>query len=416
MANQFIVAGGGIAGLTAAVALAEKGKHVTLFEQSKQLGGRAVTQHQDGFSLNLGPHALYRNGPLHQALQRWQISFSGRAPELRSGAYLVAGARKHLFPMDASRLFLTRALRSGEKLAAAKALRLVMTQDPEKAAGLTMQRWTEQSIGARGARQLVGALARLSSYCADLSRLSARAALRQVQFASKSGVLYLDHGWETLITGLAGKAGSLGVKLCPGVPVEHVESGAVRLADGRRVECDGAVLAVPPDSVERLTGLRLPRLEPVRIGCLDLGLRDAPSNYARFALGLERPFYLSMHSAVAALAPAGGALVHVGKYLLPGEEARREELEEFAEIALPGWRQRAQIARFLPNMTASYALPVVEGRPECDALGLPGVALAGDWIGNDAMLADAAAASALRAAELIGAPNALRRAPLSAAR
>jgi hypothetical protein len=36
-----------------------------------------------------------------------------------------------------------------------------------------------------------------------------------------------------------------------------------------------------------------------------------------------------------------------------------------------------------------------------DELGIPGVALAGDWIGPEGMLADAAVASALRAAGMV---------------
>ena len=37
----------------------------------------------------------------------------------------------------------------------------------------------------------------------------------------------------------------------------------------------------------------------------------------------------------------------------------------------------------------------------CDELGIPGVALAGDWVGAEAMLADAAVASGLRAADMV---------------
>jgi hypothetical protein len=36
-----------------------------------------------------------------------------------------------------------------------------------------------------------------------------------------------------------------------------------------------------------------------------------------------------------------------------------------------------------------------------NAIPIPGVALAGDWVGSEAMLADAAVASALQAADFI---------------
>ncbi len=126
--EQYIVVGGGIAGLTAAVALAQKECKVAVYEQSRHFGGRAATQHQDGFSLNLGPHALYRNGPFYKALREWQIPFSGKTPTLASDAYVIANGRKYIFPTDGTKLFLTGALCIAEKFAAARVLQLLTAQ------------------------------------------------------------------------------------------------------------------------------------------------------------------------------------------------------------------------------------------------------------------------------------------------
>lgn len=399
--EQFIVVGGGIAGLTAAVALAQKGCNVTVYEQSRHFGGRAATQHQDGFSLNLGPHALYRNGPFYKALREWQIPFSGKTPQLTQDAYLIANGRKYLFPTDGTRLFLTGALGIGEKFAAARALQLLTARRNIVDGPVSMRQWLDQNIRRGRARELTEAIVRVSTYCNDLSLISAGAALRQVRLAIKNGVMYVDGGWETLVTGLLRKAESLGVKLSAGMPVERVTQGCVQLADGRQLDSAGTILAITPDAVERLTGIRLPGLSPIRIACLDLGLESLPAKCGRFALGLDRPFYLSMHSAFASLAPAGCALIHLGKYLAVNEEGTREELENLADLVLPGWRTRVKVARFLPNMIVSHAVPTCAGRPDVNAIPIPGVALAGDWVGAEAMLADAAVASALHAADFI---------------
>ncbi|HEY6392688.1 MAG TPA: FAD-dependent oxidoreductase [Bryobacteraceae bacterium] len=399
--EQFIVVGGGIAGLTAAVALAQKGCSVALYEQSRHFGGRAATQHQDGFSLNLGPHALYRNGPFYKALREWQIPISGKTPQLTQDAYLVANGRKYLFPAGGARLFLTGALSIAEKFAAARALQLLTARRNTADGSLTMRQWLDQNVRQGGARELTEAIVRVSTYCNDLSLIGAGAALRQVGLAIKNGVMYVDGGWETLVKGLLGKAESLGVKLSAGTPVERVTQGSVQLADGRQVDSAGTILAITPDAVQRLTGTPLPGLSPIRIACLDLGLESLPAKCGRFALGLDRPFYLSMHSAFASLAPAGGALIHLGKYLAANEDGAREELENLADLVLPGWRSRVKVARFLPNMIVSHAVPTCAGRPEVNAIPIPGVALAGDWVGAEAMLADAAVASALRAADFI---------------
>jgi hypothetical protein len=52
-------------------------------------------------------------------------------------------------------------------------------------------------------------------------------------------------------------------------------------------------------------------------------------------------------------------------------------------------------------MTVTHAVSSRQGRPAIDELGIPGVALAGDWVGGEGMLADAAVATGLRAADMI---------------
>jgi len=54
------------------------------------------------------------------------------------------------------------------------------------------------------------------------------------------------------------------------------------------------------------------------------------------------------------------------------------------------------VRRFLPKMTVTHALVTPAGRPDVEVR--PGIYVAGDWVGDAGMLADAAAASAKRAA------------------
>src|SRR5450755_2224599 len=78
--KHFVIVGAGLAGLTAANALADTGAKVTVVEQSDEPGGRARTQHVGGYSLNLGPHALYRGGVAARTFSKWNIPFSGGNP------------------------------------------------------------------------------------------------------------------------------------------------------------------------------------------------------------------------------------------------------------------------------------------------------------------------------------------------
>ncbi len=377
MPHEFTVAGGGIAGLISAIALAEKGARVRLLERSANSGGRAATQQQKGFSLNLGAHALYRHGPLYQALQRWQIPFSGQPPKQREAAYLVKNGRKFIFPGDPQRLLLSRALSLADKLQAATLFRKL------PASGLTVKEWLDQGSFRPQVRKWAEMVIRLTTYSNATSRLGAAAAVTQVQFAIQNGVLYLDGGWATLIDGLAAKARAMGVTIETGKAIDQLTPGTV--------------LAIAPEEIERMTHVKLPARTPSRVACFDLGLRRLPKGSALFAMDLEQPLYLAVHSASARLAPEGSALVHIVRY----GEADRDQMEAFADLLLPGWRNETEVARFLPSMIVAHDVPGPAGRAPVQLPGYPGVAIAGDWVGPHAMLSDAAAASALEAAELV---------------
>ena len=72
MKTDAIVIGGGVAGLATGALLAKQGKRVTVLEKGNQPGGRAYTYEDKGFTLNYGPHAMYRpnSGILGDVLRR----------------------------------------------------------------------------------------------------------------------------------------------------------------------------------------------------------------------------------------------------------------------------------------------------------------------------------------------------------
>jgi phytoene dehydrogenase-like protein len=128
----------------------------------------------------------------------------------------------------------------------------------------------------------------------------------------------------------------------------------------------------------------------------------------RFALGLDRPYYFSVHSAAAKLAPKGISVVHVMKYLREESgvkaDAVEPELERCLDLLQPGWRTHTITRRYLPSLTVAHSLPLANegglaGRPAVSLAEHSNVFLAGDWVGPEGMLADAAAASARSAAQ-----------------
>src|SRR5919197_6624882 len=101
-----IIIGGGVAGLAAATFVARRGKRVRLFEQAQALGGRARTTMQEGFHLNLGPHALYRGGLGIDILGELGVAVSGGMPAV-SGAFAIKDHAKHTFPAGRMSLLAT---------------------------------------------------------------------------------------------------------------------------------------------------------------------------------------------------------------------------------------------------------------------------------------------------------------------
>jgi len=76
------------------------------------------------------------------------------------------------------------------------------------------------------------------------------------------------------------------------------------------------------------------------------------------------------------------------------------------DLVQPGWKQQVIHQRFLPYLTVTHAMVGARdgglaGRPAVDEPAIPNVYLAGDWVGDEGMLVDAAFASAHRAAQLI---------------
>ncbi len=411
------IIGGGIAGLTAAAYLARAGHTVTVFEKAQSLGGRARTESKQGFAFNLGPHALYRQGAGVAILHELGVEFSGKIAGT-DGAFAIDQGRKHTMPGGAVSLLTTSLLNLPAKMEAGKLLANFPKLDAAAFDHMTVREWLDQTIRQPKVQQLTQALLRVSSYANDPARQSAGAAIRQLQMGLDGGVYYLDHGWQTLVDGLRAMAEKAGATIQTEASVSAVErrehAFAIQLAKGKNHLATAVILATSPtDAATLVKGNKAltkyaKAAIPVRAACLDVALSRLPQPYARFALGIDTPFYFSVHSATANLAPNKGAMIHVAKYLATdADEVAQtiaQELEQVLDLLQPGWRDLVVERRFLPRMTVANALVTVGGlakRPNPSVPGLDGLYIAGDWVGNEGQLADASFASAKAAAEMI---------------
>jgi phytoene dehydrogenase-like protein len=410
--RSVVVIGSGIAGLIAAIRIAERGLPVTLVERSVHVGGRAATRNRDGFLFNLGPHALYRRGRLMRTLKELDIATPGALPPTR-GAFALYHDRRYTLPVGFASLLGTRLLSVRGKFDLARILAALPKVDTAAVSQQTLASWLDAHMTNPQARSVVEMLVRVTSFTHDTARQSAGAAIEQLQLALAGNVLYLDGGWQTIVDGLRGAAACAGVRVRLGTSAAHLERDnnqaiAVRLADGTVIPSAAVVIAASPAEVDRIIGVnRFERaVSPVRVATLDVALRRLPDPRTLAAFGVDEPLYFSVHSAAARLAPAGGALMHASMYLEPGHDAHRNvehRLEALLDDLQPGWRHEVVAKHYLPGLIVTHAELVAgaaDARPTPRVGGCSNVFVAGDWVGSCGQLSDAAAASAEDAAAL----------------
>ncbi len=401
MTTTAIVIGAGPAGLAAASHLAAAGADVTVLEGHASPGGRASSEPLGPLRVNRGPHALYQGGAARRELDALGIRLPSWNPVAPLGSFLLTGPgtarRGPGGPRTLAQLgrFATRVLRGA-------------SVDP----ALSVDGWLDAELSDPAARATAAGLVRVSSYVADHAHFRAEAAAAQLRLALAPGVRYLGP-WEALVAALADVATGRGARVVPRTAVRALarEGGSwvVRTGDAE-LRADVVVLAAGgPAAARRILGpdLGAGLPEDVHAGeaaSLDLVLRRLPRPRRRFAFGTAEPHYASVHTPKG----EGPVLLTVAAYLTAEDRSSgtRERLEAVADLVQPGWRAELLAARHLPRMAAVPLLPapggpLPGGRPAVAVPGAPGLALAGDWVGPEGLLLDAALASAAAAARSV---------------
>ena len=404
--DRVIVVGGGLAGLATSAILARRGVPVRCLEAGPQLGGRARTRQVDpGYDLNLGPHALARSGPGTALLRELGVALDGGSPPLHRTRLLVDGEVVGPF---------RRAGGAGGVRTLPAFTRLVRDAkrgDPDG----SVADWLAATVPDRRVRSTLTPVLRLATYSDGLDQIAADVAAESLR---QGGVIYLDGGWRRLIQQLRTIAVRAGAEVSATAPVRGLGSGAdgidVRLADDHVQRAAAVVLAVggPAEAASVLPAAaaahlreHADRIRPVRMATLDVALTEPPA-MPPLVFGTDEPWYLSVHSEAADLAPAGGSVLHVARFLTPGERApvdTRDQLRALLDRTAPGWRHRVVDERFLPELTVTHDGGTVasggrRGRHPVTLAEAPGVFVAGDWVGSTGTLAQATLASAKVAA------------------
>ena len=431
--EDIVVIGAGLAGLTTAVMLARAGRSVTVFEQSSKAGGRARTENIDGYYFNQGPHALYLGGVGAKILRELGIEYSGNPPPLPQ--YLVKGGKKYQQATNLPSILTTKLLKGiSSRIELLRFFTSLKKINFAEIQHISLQHWLHEKIHHRDVLDLIQTLSRVVTYANDPDIQSAGTTLQQIQIALSGGVVYLDRGWQTLVDGLVAAAQKAKVRIITGkrvVELRHNLSSStitsltsspswrIYTSDGSALSGSTLIVTGNPRDVYELFRhdgqYFVPNIidsvtKPVRIATLDIALSKLPNREVPVAIGVDAPLYLSVHSSSANLAPKGGVVIHVMKYMSssyePNPKQDRLEMEALLDMIQPGWRDVIVRQRLLPNMTVYNSLVTaaeggIAGRPDTKVSGVENLYIAGDWVGSEGLLADASFASAKRAAEQI---------------
>jgi len=441
MRTDVVIVGGGIAGLATGALLSKQGRRVTVLERGNRPGGRAYTYEERGFTINYGPHAMYRpdTGLLGQVLARLgrpRLPYNVPEPTL---AYWADGDRFASLGAKPHQVLTTQLFPFTGRLRVAALMMAIRTAKPERIpAEQTFRAWVEERVPDESLRRFANALAVVNTYTRPAGELSARwlvAHLKRSLFA-KDYVGYMSHGWRSIYETFIDQITTHGGSVVTSAKVDHldVREGRVVAAfvGDQRYEAQAFVCTLPPQEAPSIALPATPLhgelsrwtdLSDARALTIELGFNRKLRDDLTFVFDVERDLYYSLHSEVTPdLAPAGSQLMHAMAYLSPEEaaddalrEGRKRELTDGLDRFFEGWREAFVFERSLPNarVTSARWIPsqLEPTRVPLRSSTADNLYFAGDGRDIAYNLAEIALASAMEVADAIAKDAPLRAAP-----
>lgn len=237
------VVGGGLAGLLASIASAEKGARVRLHEAHQTLGGRARAS-APPFIAHEGPHVLYDDGPLWRWLDERDLVGPAAHVPLRAlvGIRFRWRDRLHSFPPAGMLPMLARRRRRAP-------------------VGQSFHTWAAERFGEEAATAAANYLG-VVTFDHDPGRLSAAFAWQRLLRATAvpPRARYVIGGWTSMVARLEARARTLGVRIELGSRVDRLPEPPV-------------IVATSLDSARQLLGDDSLHWDSGRTLLLDLSLR-----------------------------------------------------------------------------------------------------------------------------------------------
>ncbi|MGY0501502.1 NAD(P)-binding protein [Nocardia sp. FBN12] len=374
MNTPITVVGGGLAGLTAAIAAAETGVPVQLFEAHKALGGRGRATPPPHVA-HEGAHVFYADGPHYTWLKERGfvagLGWPGLADATRLG-FRTDGTIRRVPPLGM--------------------LRAQSRKWLQAPVDVDFHTWAAGRWGERTATQVANAIS-VVTYDANTGRLSAAFVWDLFQRAlgpAVPAVRWVRGGWQQTMDRMAARATELGVRIETGSRVTELPAGGP------------VIVATDLDSARRLLGDDTLHGTSGFAALLDLGvIKDRRDRSIVFDLD-QGGFHESYTMQDDTIAPAGESLYQLQMPLRDNEsrDSAHERLEQFADATIPDWRSRNTFHRTATSKgrTGALDLPGTTWRDRHAIDRGDGIYLAGDMVAAPGMRGEISINSAIRAA------------------
>lgn len=374
MSTQITVIGGGLAGLTAAIAAAEAGAPVHLFEAHRTLGGRGRATSAP-YVAHDGAHVFYADGPHYKWLKKrgFVADLGWPGPGGWAGlGFRVGGRVRKLPPLGVVR-------------AQARA-RLTAPVDVD------FRSWASSRWGDTTAERIANAIS-VVTYDADTGRLSAAFVwelFQRVLGPNIPAVRWVRGGWQRVLNDMATRATELGVVIETESRIDELPTGGPVII---ATDLNAARILLRDDNLGWTSG---------HAALLDFAVTSSRRDRTLVFDLDEGGFHESYTMQDNTIAPPGESLFQLQMPVRTGESTTdaHARLELFANTVVPNWRDRTTFQRTATakGRTGALDLPgqTWRDRPAVDRGN--GVYLVGDMVAAPGMRGEISINSAVRAA------------------
>ncbi|UCD85132.1 MAG: NAD(P)/FAD-dependent oxidoreductase, partial [Deltaproteobacteria bacterium] len=197
---DYIIVGGGITGLELGALLAHDGNKVLLLEQTKEVGGRALLQKRDGYTVEYGIH-LIRFGP-KSAISRIcrHLGHEVKYADLGKSYLKDEDGKVKVFPTSPGGFLTSKMFTLSERLKLIKLMTRLRRESFADLKSVSVKEWMDREGIRGGMRRYFTLVSASMMVCPFIEKSSIGEMLTNMQKVLQTGrsVMYPLGGWEPL--------------------------------------------------------------------------------------------------------------------------------------------------------------------------------------------------------------------------